>query len=207
MKFFRVVLVLGIAIAVGSCSAIRDISNSLASLQKMQFKISGLTNMRLAGVDISKVSDPKRLSIADGLALTNAFAKNSLPATFTLNVDARNPNSGSGGTRSTTLTLNKFDWRLLLDDVRTVGGDLERPIDVPGTTSATTIPLAVNLDFIQFFKDRGYDGILNLALALGGAQGSTSKVKLDAQPTVGTPFGPLSYPGRITIVDTEFRGS
>jgi hypothetical protein len=203
----RLLLFVAIALTAGSCSSIRDISNSLAALQNMQFKIASITNMKLAGVDVSRISDPTKLSIPDGLALSAAFAKGSLPATFTLNVDARNPNSGTAGTRSTPLTLNKFDWRLLVDDVRTVGGDLEHPIDVPGTQAATTIPLAVNMDFYQFFKDKGYNGIMNLALALGGAKGSTSRVKLDAQPSVGTAFGQMTYPGRITIVDSEFRGS
>jgi len=30
-------------------------------------------------------------------------------------------------------------------------------------------------------------------------------VTLDAQPTVTTPLGPITYPGRITIINREFR--
>ena len=170
------------------CANISNITNSLTSLDKLEFKVSGLEDMRLAGVDVSKVSDPSKLSIPDALALTNAFSRKSLPASFTVNVDARNPNTGSGGKRSVPLTLNGFDWRLILDDVPTISGDIARPIDIPGTSAATVIPLAVSLDLYQFFASRGYDGVLNLALALGGVNGSTSKVKLDAQPSVGTPF-------------------
>ncbi len=192
---------------VAGCANISNITNSLTSLDKLEFKVSGIEDMRLAGVDVSRVSDPTKLSIPDALALTNAFQKKSLPASFTLNVDARNPNTGSGGKRSVPLTLNGFDWRLLLDDVQTISGNIARPIDIPGTSAATVIPLAVNLDLYKFFASRGYDGILNLALALGGVNGSTSKVKLDAQPSVGTPFGQMTYPNRITIVDTEFRGN
>ncbi len=189
------------------CADISNITNSLTSLNKMEFKVSGLTGMRLAGVDVSKVSDPTKLSIGDALALTNAFQKRSLPASFTVNVDARNPNNGQSGRRSVPLTLNGFDWRLILDDVPTISGDLANPIDIPGTTAATVIPLAMNLDLYQFFASRGYDGILNLALALGGVNGSTAKVKIDAKPSVGTPFGTMTYPNRLTIVDKEFRGS
>lgn len=194
-------------IGISACSTLSDISNSLTSLQKMQFKISGLTNMKLAGVELTRIASPTKLGVADALALTNAFSRKSLPTSFTLNVDARNPNNGAKGARTVPLTLNGFDWQLLIDDKRTISGGLERSIEIPGTTAATTIPLAVSMDMYQFFADRGYDGIVNLALALGGVNGSTSKVKLDAKPTVGTPFGPMSYPGRITIVDTEFRGS
>lgn len=207
MRWTKFLALIVIAVVVGSCSSIRDISNALTALQHMQFKLGSITNMKLAGVDVTKISDPSRLSIADGLMLTSAFTRGSLPGTFTLNVEAKNPNNGTAKTRSSPLTLEGLDWQLLIDDVRTVNGNLERPIDVPGTSSATTIPLAVGLDFVQFFKDKGYNGVLNLALALGGASGSSSRVKLDAQPTVGTPFGPLTYPSRITIVNTEFRGN
>ncbi|MCO6465923.1 MAG: hypothetical protein J5I53_04825 [Bradyrhizobiaceae bacterium] len=207
MRTIRLLAFVCLALTVGSCASIRDITNALTSLHRLQFKLANITNMRLAGVDVTKVSDPSRLSIADALSLTNAFTRGSLPATFTLNVEARNPNTGANGTKSTTLTLNDLDWRLLIDDVRTVGGNLERPIAIPGTTAASNIPLAVNVDLAQFFKDKGYTNVLNLALALGGANGSAARVKLDALPTVGTPFGPLSYPGRITIVDKEFSGS
>ena len=30
-------------------------------------------------------------------------------------------------------------------------------------------------------------------------------VTLDARPTVTTPLGPIAYPGRITIINREFR--
>ena len=200
-------ITLVIIAVISGCKTVTDITNALSSLNKMEFKLRNIENMRLAGVDVSKVSDPKRLSITDGISLGKAFAEKRLPASFVLNVDARNPNNGTSGARSVPLTLNGFDWRLLIDDVRTIGGNIAEPIDIPGTTANTNIPLSVNLDMYQFFAEKGYDGIVNLALALGGANGSASRVKLDAQPSVGTPFGQMTYPGRLTIVDKEFRGS
>ncbi|HLP27049.1 MAG TPA: hypothetical protein VK147_00320 [Candidatus Didemnitutus sp.] len=201
----RTLLLLSVVFLV-SCASIRDITNSLASLQNMQFKLTGLTGMRLAGVDVSRIASPSSLSISDGLALTQAFARRSLPTTFVVNVDAKNPNTGTSTAKSIPLTLNGLDWRLLIDDKPTISGDLDKPVDVPGNGKTTQIPLAVSMDMYSFFADKGYDGIVNLALALGGQKGSTSRVKLDAMPTVGTPLGPMTYPNRIAIVDTEFRG-
>jgi len=173
----------------------------------MQFKLAGITKMRLAGVDISKISSPSSLSISDALALTQAVARKSLPASFTLGVDAKNPNTGTSGTKSLPLTLSDLQWRLFIDDKPTINGGLDSPVDVPGSGKTTQIPLGMNLDLYSFFANKGYDGLVNLALALGGAKGGTSRVKLDAMPTVGTPLGPIRYPNRINIVDTEFRGS
>lgn len=195
------------AIVISSCSALKDITNSLSSLQKLQFKLNNVTGMTLAGVDVTKVSDPKRLSLTDGLALGQAFARKSLPAAFTVNVDAKNPNTGASGTKSTTVTLKDLDWRLLIDDKQTINGNLGRTLDIPGNGQTATIPLNMALDLYTFFGDRGYDGLVNLALAIGGAQGSAARVKLDAMPTVTTPIGNMAYPGRITIIDSKFTGS
>jgi hypothetical protein len=57
----------------------------------------------------------------------------------------------------------------------------------------------------QFFGQQGYDKILNLALALGGVNSSPTRLKLDVHPTVSTPMGAISYPGRITVVDKEYK--
>ena len=202
----RIVIVLCVVL-VTSCASIRDITNTLASLQRMQFKLANITGMRLAGVDVARIASPSSLSITDALALTQAFARRTLPASFTLNVDAKNPNTGVSGTKSVPLTLNDLQWRLLIDDKQTISGGLGNPVDVPGNGMTTTLPLVMNIDLYSFFADKGYEGLVNLALALGGQRGSTARVKLDAMPTVGTPLGPITYPNRISIVDTEFRGS
>ena len=202
----RTLIVLCVVL-VTSCASIRDITNTLASLQKMQFKIANITGMRLAGVDVARIASPSSLSITDALSLTQAFARKTLPVTFTLNVDAKNPNTGVAGTKSVPLTLDDLQWRLMIDDKQTINGGLGSPVDVPGKGLTTKLPLVMNLDLYSFFADKGYDGIVNLALALGGKSGSTSRVKLDAMPTVGTPLGKLTYPNRISIVDTEFRGN
>jgi hypothetical protein len=200
-------LALVVMFILAGCSQIRQITNSLSQLSNLQFKLGSVQGFRLAGVELEKVSDPKRLSIGDALSLTQAFARKSLPTSFTLNVEARNPNTGQGGTRQSAVTLTGFDWRLLVDNVKTINGNIQRPVEIPGAQQASIIPLGMNLDLYQFFADRGYDGILNLALAVGGASGSSANLKLDAQPSVSTPFGPMTYPGRLTIIDKEFRGS
>ena len=63
----------------------------------------------------------------------------------------------------------------------------------------------MSLDLVKFFKDAGYENIINLALALGGVSGSSARVTLKATPTVDTFLGPITYPGELTIVDKEFR--
>lgn len=204
---FRLGMMFIAAVLLGTagCKSISDISTSLLSLEKMEFRLAGIQDMRLAGVGMSSVAAVSDLSIQDALALTTAFQRRSLPTTFVLKVEARNPNTGGAGKRSSPLKLTALNWRLIIDGVPTVAGDLDRPIEIPGTQDVAIIPITVSIDLYRFFAEQGYDKILNLAMALGGKQGSTARLQLDAKPSVEAPFGSLTYPGRITIVDSEFR--
>lgn len=189
-----------------ACTAIRDITNTLNNLQHIDFKLAGVSGFKIAGVDIASKRTFSDLTISEGLALTRAFASKQLPAEFIVNVAARNPNDGSGGKPSASATLVGLDWKLYIDSKETISGDLDSPVTLPASNQTTTIPLRMQLDLYKFFGDRGYEGVVNLALALGGVQGSAAKVMLDAQPRVSIRnFGELTYPGRIKIVDTEFR--
>jgi hypothetical protein len=138
------------------------------------------------------------------LNLTTAIASGKLPASFTLNVEAKNPNDGTGGYPKTDATLKAFPWRLEIDDVETISGNIGTPVTVPGSGEITNVPLAMNIDLIEFFGNKGYDKLLNLALALGGQQGSSSKLSLFATPTVSSPIGDIKYPGELKIVEQSF---
>jgi hypothetical protein len=55
------------------------------------------------------------------------------------------------------------------------------------------------------YRDKTYDEILNLVLAIAGAQGSAARLTLDIRPTIDTPLGELTYPNRIKVFNKEFR--
>jgi len=107
--------------------------------------------------------------------------------------------------RKTTSTLTSLESRLLIDDKPTVYGNIDQPIQVPGTGQVTTVPIRMSIDLYEFFGQKGYKEIIGLALAIGGSSRDVSRLSLDAQPKVSTPFGDITYPGRITIVNKEFR--
>lgn len=182
------------------CSLYQTITN----LSRLQFKVGEVNSFRVNDLDISGKSSLKDFNAADLLNLTSIFTQGKLPVSFVLNVDAKNPNDGTGGYARTDATLKSFKWRLFIDDKETVSGDIASPVTVPGTGEVTKIPLRVNIDLLQFFKDQGFDRIINLALTLGGKNSSTSKITLYATPTVSTPIGNITYPGELKIVDTQF---
>lgn len=203
LSFLTVAVIASVIIT--GCSALKQLQDTITNLSRLKFKLENINHFSLAGVQLDNKQKISDFSISDALKLTNAFATKQFPANFTINLGAMNPNDGTSGTKATNATLTGLEYRILIDDTPTVTGDLAAPVTVPGTGQSVTIPLSAGVDLYKFFGDRGYDGIINLALAIGGQKGSASKIKLDAKPTVSTSIGPISYPGRLTIVDKEWR--
>lgn len=199
-KFFTLTILFAIVISGIQCS----VYESLTNLSRLQFKVGNVNGFEISGISVTGKSKLSDFNAIDLLKLTSSFAQGSLPASFILNVDAKNPNDGTGGYKKSDATLQNFRWRLFLDEKETISGDIAQPLVIPGTGEATAIPLRINIDLMKFFKEKGYESIVNLALALGGAQGSSSKVTLYATPTVSSPFGNITYPGELKLVDTQF---
>lgn len=183
-----------------SCSVFQTISN----IGRLKFKLGNVTGFSLSGISLSNKSKLSDFNAIDLLKLSSSFTQGNFPVSFTLNVNAVNPNDGTGGYPSTNATLKSFAWRLLLDNKETITGNIASPVTIPGTGQATIIPLQINMDLLSFFKEKGYESLINLALNLGGSQGSSSQITLYAKPVISTVLGDLSYPQEIKIVDFEF---
>ncbi|MGA9120836.1 MAG: hypothetical protein WB699_15830 [Bacteroidota bacterium] len=197
-------LILALPFGLISCSLLKNVGGTLSNLSRCKFKVDSVTEFSLVGIDLS---GKQKVTLGDGLKLLPAFTDKRFPAAFTVNIAAMNPNDGSGGTPATTATLRSLAWTLLIDSVQTISGNLSGPISIPGTGQSTVIPIRMDLDLYKFFSQRGYQGLINLAFALGGVNRSASHVQLRARPTVDTPLGPISTPGDIMIVDSEFRSN
>jgi hypothetical protein len=186
-----------------NCSVYQTIVN----ISRLQFKLGAVNNFTLNGVNLIEKSKIQDFSTMELLKISAAVAKGNLPVSFVLNVNAKNPNDGTGGYQKTNATIKDFPWRLLIDSKETISGSLASPVSVPGTGELVTIPLKINLDLATFFKDRNYESLINLALNIGGynkSSSGSSKLELFAKPIVTTFVGDISYPQEIKIVDTEF---
>lgn len=201
----RILLLLVVGVMLSSCAMLKDVQKSLTNLSRCKFKLDSVSGFTLMGVNLSNKAALSDFSVTDGVKLAAGFARNEFPASFTLNIAAINPNDGTGGTKQTSATLTSFAWTLILDNTLTINGDITEPITIPGTGQQSIIPLQMNLDLAKFFKDRGYESVVNLALALGGVNSSPSRIILRATPKIRTSFGDIAYPGAIDIIDKEFR--
>jgi len=196
---------LAAVLALSSCAALGDMASVLANLQRLKFKIGSVRDFRLLGIDLGNKAKISDFSAADILKIGQSYTSKKLPVEFVMDVLAINPNDGTGGTTRTSSTLTGLECRLLIDGEPTITGNIDDPVEIPGTGQESVIPLRLSLDLLEFFSDQRYDDILGLALAIGGRSGSPARLSLDAQPTVSTPLGPITYPGRVTIISTDFR--
>ncbi len=193
-------LFLLIFIAVG-CSVLKTIEN----ISRLKYKIQSAKEYKVAGIKVDDKKSLKDFKSLEALKITASAMKGTLPVTFTLFIEAKNPNDGNGGYPATDISIQSFPWRLFINDNEIVSGNIGSPIVVPGRGEATVIPIDVTFDLMKNIKEKNIDDIIELALNLGGIQKSTSNLKLFVKPVIGTPLGNISYPEEITIVDKTFN--
>ncbi len=190
----RILLVMGVATLAG-CATLQQI----AALRDVDFSVDRVSDLRLAGVDVSGVRSYSDLGVADAGRLALAISQGSLPTEFQLHLTARNPADNSVDAR-----LVSMDWTLLLQDKETLSGVFADETLLP-RGQATDVPISISLDLVDFFQGNARD-LVNLALSLTGQGGAPTDVALRATPTVETAIGPIRYPRPITIVSREVGG-
>lgn len=178
---------------------------TLVNISRLQFKLGDVNNFKVSGITIEDKQKLSDINPIDAMRLAGEVANGRLPVSFTLNVLADNPNDGNGGYPAQDITLKAFPWTLHINDKETISGNVGEPIVVPGVGENKVIPLTMEIDLMAFFKDKGFEEVINLALNIGGRGGSSSDLKLVAQPVIGTPIGDMKYPEKITIVNTTFK--
>lgn len=198
----KVFLIFSIAILILSgCSVMQIISN----VSRLKYKIHSAENYQLLGIELGNKKSIKDFNSLQILKLSSGLIRGTLPLTFVLNVEAINPNNGSGGYSQTDLNITSFPWRLYLNDKETVHGNITQPVFVPGKGESVIIPIQIEFDVAKSLKEKNLDDLLALFLQVGGVKGSTANLKLVAKPVLGTPLGRLEYPEEITIVNKIFN--
>ena len=189
----RLLTSLALAVTLSGCATLQQFT----ALRSVAFSIDRVSNVRLAGVDLTSVDSYRDLGLADIGRLTLAVSQGNLPMDFRLHLSAENPADNTADAR-----LLRMDWTLLLQDRETVSGVFADET-LLRRGQPTDVPISMSLDLIDFFEGSAQD-LVELALSLSGQGGSPREVTLRATPSVDTAFGPISYPRPITIVSREF---
>jgi len=188
-RYLLPVLLLGVTVAGPGCATFQQVM----ALRNVDFAFDQVANVRLAGIDVSRVRSFSDLSLGDAARLTAAVADRNLPLSLDVRLSALNPPENSVDAR-----LVRMDWTFLLEGRETLSGVFADEILLP-PGQPRTVPIGVALNLVEFFDGSARD-LVDLALSLAGAGGSPAEVAIVASPTVQTALGPIRYPRPLTLV-------
>jgi hypothetical protein len=184
IKFLLLVLVFS------SCSVLQQTSE-MKTFAKCEFRIESARNMKLAGVNVQDKTAKSQISLTDLAKIGGAIAGGTLPLTFDLNIQVKNPNPK-------TAAMNKLDWILIIDDIEMTRGILNQRVEIQANM-VSEFPVAMSLDLMKSLSGKSGDALINFALNLAGTGSRPTRIKLKAKPTIMVGTTPIEYPGYITV--------
>lgn len=192
--FYLSLLVL---LSLTSCEVLNQISQ-MGNLAKCDFRLQSVQNLTLAGVNVQQVTRVSDLNLLETGRLAAALAANKFPLDFTLNLEAKNPNTNPAG-------MTQIEWILLIDEIEMTRGTLDQQVSIPANNGIATIPIKMQFDLKQALAGKSADAILNFGLNLAGAGNAPTRFTLQMKPTITVNGWPITYPGYLNV-KTEYGG-
>jgi LEA14-like dessication related protein len=197
-KYFNVIykiFVLLIVLTIPSCTYLKE----LTALKDCEFRVGTLENPVLAGVDISKIFSLKDFSIDQTGKITKSILQGTLPLSFILNVEAKNPNQKNA-------SLNRLEYLAFIDDVQIASGAVEEHVIIPSGGGIANIPVKVETDVLDLLKKEPMNTLLNYALNLADDGNRPVRVSIKIKPWIQIGSMDHEYPGYITVTQDFASG-
>jgi LEA14-like dessication related protein len=147
------------------------------SFANCKYEFAGFSNPSVAGINLSNMSNINNLNAASMLKLTAGILSGSLPLSFTVNINATNPNA-------TAAQIAGLDWGIDLNSTNILAGTLDHSVSIPGNGGQTVIPLTIQTDLLQLFKGESKDNIMSFVNHLLNAGEGSSNVSIRIRPSV-----------------------
>jgi len=187
-KYIAVLALITTMGSINSCSLLKEVS----TLGKCEFKMGTLEHPVIAGIDVSKISGFSDLSFIDVGIIGAAVLKGELPLSFTLNIEARNPNP-------VTAALNRLEYMAYIDDVEIAAGALDQRVEIAPSGGTTIIPMRLSTDLIRILNKDSRATLFNFGLNLADASNRPTRVTLKVKPTILVGMVELQYPGYFNV--------
>ena len=193
-KLSKIIVVLFLALSFTACEQLVQIASQAAqivNLKNCNFDVSGIDQINMLGMNLSKGMDKSNLNATQLLKVTNALLNKKLPVSFNVNLDVDNPNSIAA-------TLGKMDYIISLNDKEVISSTFNNGFSIPAnSTGKVSIPIST--DLFQLFSSETADAVLNLAFKLAEAQSNPVNLGVKVKPYIKINNQSLAYPDYITI--------
>ena len=192
-KLKRTLIILFVTMGLASCDVLNQVAQ-MANFANCSFDFNSLNQIQMLGIDLSKGMTSENLNVTQGLALVNAISNKTLPVSFNVNLDVKNPNSIAA-------SMAKMDYIISLNGKEVVSTTLNQSVNVPAnSTNVVTIP--IRTDLFQLFSGESADAIVNLAFKLAGASSNPVNIGIKVKPYITIGNQQLAYPDYISINKT-----
>jgi len=193
-KIVRVIVLVMLAASFTACEQLAQIANQAAQVMNLKnctFDVTGVNNINMLGIDLSKGMDQSNLNAAQLIKVTNSLMNKKLPVTFNVNLDVNNPNSIAAA-------LGKMDYIIALNNKEVISSTFTNGFSIaPNSKGQVAIPIST--DLFQLFSGETADAILNLAFKLAGAKSDPVNLGVKVKPYIKINNQSLAYPDYITI--------
>lgn len=179
------------ALFISSCSVIEQM-DQMKQFSQCEFKINTVNQLNIAGVSMdgkSKISD---FTFTETVRLINALAKEEIPATFTIRLEAINPNSKKAA-------MNQLDWKLLIDQQQVAKGIIEKQIVIPPNGRKADFPVPVSVNLKELLTGKSGQALMNLVTDITGQGSGSSELTMKLSPTIRIGKQMLKYPGYVYV--------
>lgn len=181
-----------------SCDVMQQVSQ-INNLTKCEFRIESVQHLNLAGINVQNVNKISDLNMFDAAKIASALSSQQFPLDFTLNIEAKNPNTSAAG-------MTRIDWILLIDDIEMTRGIQDKQVTIPANNGITVIPMQMHVDLQKALTGKSADAIINFAMNLSGNGNKPTRFTLKMKPTITVAGIPVTYPGYLNV-KTEFSAN
>lgn len=189
-KLKKTLIILFVTMGLASCDVLTQVAQ-MANFANCNFNFNSVNQIQMLGVNLSKGMTKQDLNVSQLLSLTNALMNRSLPVSFNVNVDVKNPNPIAA-------SMTKMDYIVSLNGKEVINTTMNNSVNVPAnSTSMVSIPITT--DLFQLFSNESADAIVNLAFKLAGASSDPVNVELKVKPYININGQQLPYPNYITL--------
>ncbi len=189
-KFKKTLIILFVTMGLASCDVLNQVAQ-MANFANCTFNFNNVNQIQMLGVNLSKGMTKQDLNVGQLLSLTNALMNRSLPVSFNVNVDVKNPNSIAAA-------MAKMDYIVTLNGKQVISTTMNQSVNVPAN-STNTVSIPITTDLFQLFSGESADAIVNLAFKLAGASSEPVNVGLKVKPYISINGQQLAYPDFITM--------
>lgn len=194
MKLKPFALIVLLAFALAGCDAVKQVGGAY-NFTKCKYEYNSVSNLALAGTDLSKGVS---LTSAARVAQLLTAQSDSMPLTFTVNLDVTNPSQSEA-------FMSGLKYILSIDNVQFTTGAVNRAVSVPASGKAA-LPLTIGVDVLQLLKGESAEAATRAVKNFIGIGDEKSYVTLEIKPTFTVAGIAVESPAYIPV-NFSFGGS